>query len=283
MDFKKFEIEYYGLSDIGSTRSDNQDSFGKFPKENLDIYSGKGQLFIVADGMGGHLGGKEASSIAVEKIKEIYFNSEYNDSLSCLKKAFEYANNQIFTRSEDSIELKGMGTTCSVLILKGENGIAGHIGDSRIYEIQNNKIKQITEDHTQANAMVNEGIISRKEAENLISRSILTRALGVDKIAEIDFIKNIKLKTKQYFIMCSDGLAKVNANEILEIVTNSSPKDSCEKLIHLANERGGKDNVTVIVIKINSFDSRENKQPVGKIGNPFNFLKQKISKNLKFN
>jgi len=146
-----------------------------------------------------------------------------------------------------------MGTTCSVLVLKDETAIIGHVGDSRIYKIDNNKIDQLTTDHTKVQEMLDQGILTKEEAEHYPSRSVLARALGVEQKVKVDIINTTTLNHGQTFILCSDGLAKVTKDEIFEIVKSNATQDVCRMLINLANERGGKDNVTVQVIKI-SFD-----------------------------
>lgn len=250
-DKEKLTFSYYGSSDIGMIRVENQDSLGKFPPNDFNLYTERGQLFIVADGMGGHVGGKEASNMAVDTISDVYFSGS-SDLLTSLKEAIEKANYKIFKKSEDSKELRGMGTTCTVLVLKNDKGVIAHVGDSRIYLIENNsskKIVQLTEDHTKVHEMVKEGILTEKEAESYPSKSVLSRALGVEQKVNVDF-KNIAIKKGQSYVMCSDGLSGVSKEEILQIVTTNSAEESCSKLINLANDRGGKDNVTVIVINI---------------------------------
>lgn len=246
---KKITIIFAAKSDIGLVRSENQDSFGIFPEDSSDIYSGKGQLFIVADGMGGHKGGKEASTIAVKVVNTEYFSSTYDESVA-LKEAIEKANTSIFNHSSDKSEFGRMGTTCSALVLKDERGVIGHVGDSRIYRIENGSIEQLTNDHTKVQEMLREGILTPEEARNYPSKSVLARALGVDENVRVDIIDNLNLKKGQSFILCSDGLAKVIKSEILHIVSNNTPSDACNILVDLANERGGKDNVTVLIIKV---------------------------------
>ncbi len=250
---KNFNLFFSAKSDIGLVRTENQDNFGKFPESNLNILSPKGQLFIVADGMGGHIGGKEASSIAVKVVESEYFKSEFEESVA-LKTAIENANNAIYNKSGDKTEFGRMGTTCSALVLLPDRVIAGHVGDSRIYKIENNTIEQITRDHTKVQEMLREGILTPEEARNYPSKSVLARALGVDETVKVDIIEDIRLKRGQSFVMCSDGLAKISKGEILKIVSGNSPSDACDILINLANERGGKDNVTVIVVKIDPED-----------------------------
>lgn len=246
---KNLSLIYAARTDIGLVRTENQDSFGKIPEEDLNLYNKKGQMFIVADGMGGHTGGKEASTIAVNVVSNEYMKSSMDDAVA-VQEAIETANQTIYKRAGHSTEYGRMGTTCSVLLLKNEKGTIGHVGDSRIYKIENNRIEQLTDDHTKVQEMLREGILTPEEAKNYPSKSVLARALGVDEKVRVDIIDNIHLKRGQSFVLCSDGLGKVTPEEILPIVVNHSPSEACKTLVSLANERGGKDNVTVIVVKI---------------------------------
>ncbi len=259
----KLSIEYSGRSDIGLVRSENQDSFGKYPIGVMDIYSPKGQLFIIADGMGGHAGGKIASRLAVDTVSKIYFSLENLNTSEAVRNAIDQANKRIYWESESSdYNLAGMGTTCSVLVLKANKAVIGHVGDSRIYRIKENNIEQLTEDHTQVNEMLKQGILSVKEAENYPLKTVLARALGTDKQVKADIIPDLLIKEGQSYILCSDGLGKVNPEEILEIVSSNSAAEASEKLVKIANERGGNDNVTVLVIKINSNQKDKSQIPV---------------------
>ncbi len=244
------QIEYSGLTDIGMVRTENQDSYGKFPQSDLNLYTDKGQLFIVADGMGGHTGGKQASSIAVDTICKVYSESDHFNLADALHSAIVAANANIYTASSKSSELSRMGTTCTTLLLHEDTGIIGHVGDSRVYRIENGKIEQLTEDHTQVQAMLKEGVLTPEEAKVYPSKSVLARALGVEEKVKVDIIQNIELRNGQTYLLCSDGLAKVTDSEILKIVSDNSPETACNQLVSLANERGGKDNVTVQIIKI---------------------------------
>jgi protein phosphatase len=247
----KLSIEYAGKTDIGPVRSENQDSFGKYPVGVMDLYEGKGQLFIVADGMGGHAGGKIASRMAVNIVSKVFFSNENLSTSESLNRAIEEANRRIFDESSSSdSNLAGMGTTCTVLVLKENSAVIGHVGDSRIYKIEQNKIEQLTEDHTQVNEMLKGGILSRREAQNYPLKTVLARALGTDKHVKVDMLSDILLKEGQSFIICSDGLGKVNAEEILKIVDGNSAGSACEKLIKAAVEKGGTDNITALTIKI---------------------------------
>ena len=246
---KKVTMVFAAKSDIGLVRTENQDSFGKYPEDNTDLNAPKGQLFIVADGMGGHKGGKEASSIAVKVVSQVYLESSFDEAVA-LKEAIEKANETIFNKSGNASEFNRMGTTCSVLLIKNERGVIGHVGDSRIYKIENNTIEQLTNDHTKVAEMLAAGILTPEEARNYPSKSVLARALGVDERVRVDIIDDITIKRGQSFVLCSDGLAKVSKGEILSVVANNNPQEACKILVDMANDRGGKDNVTVIIVKI---------------------------------
>ncbi|HSL90116.1 MAG TPA: protein phosphatase 2C domain-containing protein, partial [Ignavibacteriaceae bacterium] len=158
-EIQKLYLEYSGLSDIGMVRTENQDSYGKFPENDLDLYTERGQLFIVADGMGGHTGGKQASNIAVETVCNSYAKSGHFNLADALRAAIIEANTNIHQAAGKSTELSRMGTTCTTLLLQEDKGIIGHVGDSRVYRIEDGKIEQLTEDHTQVQAMLKEGVL----------------------------------------------------------------------------------------------------------------------------
>jgi len=247
----KLSVSYHGTSDIGLERTENQDSFGKFPVDSEDIYQPKGLLYIIADGMGGHVGGKKASRLALDVVSQVYFSLSSNNISDCLREAFKNANSKIYRTSEEELHYKGMGTTCTALVLEKDFTYIAHVGDSRVYRITHEKIEQLTQDHTQVAEMYRQGILSKKEAKHHPSKSVLIRALGTEPEVEIDIKENIQLKPEDYYVLCSDGLANVKKEEIREIVLANSPEDAGEELISLANQRGGHDNVTVLIIKIN--------------------------------
>ena len=244
------EIIYAGKSDVGLVRSENQDSFGKFPEDSNDMYSEKGLLFIVADGIGGHSNGKEASLLAVDTVKEEYFSGIGDDIPNRMKLAVEKANAVIYGMSSASSQFKRMGTTCSALAIKNENAFIAHVGDSKIYHVTHGNITQLTVDHTLVGEMMKHGIISGEEAKQHPNKSTLLRALGGESSVSVDVIENIPVCAGDHFILCSDGLANVGIIEIRKIVSANLPADACDKLIELAKDRGGKDNVTVQVIRI---------------------------------
>jgi len=260
---KQLSIKYFGASDIGLVRTENQDSFGKFPKDDLNIYQPKGILFMVADGMGGHSGGKEASQTAVYVVGSEYFSFDSEIISSALLYAFKKANYKINQTSQEALQFRKKGTTCSALVIENDKAHIAHVGDSKIYKISNGNIIQFTNDHTEVGEMVRKKIITEEEAKNHPSKSVLIRAMGIEADIEVDLIENILISGGDSFVLCSDGLGKVLPEEIKKIVSDHTEEEACKKLIALANERGGNDNVTVEVIKIVDENSGDNlvKQP----------------------
>ena len=247
---QKFTIKFGSSSHIGFKREDNQDYYGKFPQDDLDLTNPKGQLFIVADGMGGHQGGQQASKLAVSIIERVYFFEAAEDISKSLKQAFEAANEQIHQRASSDLTLHGMGTTCTALVLKNDQAYIAHVGDSRAYRITRHQIQQLTQDHSKVAELQRHGILTGEEAKQHPQRFILNRALGADSEVKIDIIDEVHLNAGEYFLLCTDGLAKVEDEEIKRMVLKNSLQKACEKLIKLANERGGEDNVTIQIIQI---------------------------------
>jgi protein phosphatase len=255
---KQLGIKYFGASDIGLVRTENQDSFGKFPKDDLNMYQSKGILFMVADGMGGHTGGKEASQTAVDVVGNEYFSFDSEIISSALLYSFKKANYKINQTSQEALQFRKKGTTCSALVIENDRAHIAHVGDSRIYKISDDSIVQFTNDHTEVGEMVRKKIITEEEAKNHPSKSILIRAMGIETDLEVDLIENIFISRGDCFVLCSDGLSKVLPEEIKKIVLSNPEEEACKKLISLANDRGGNDNVTVLVIKIVDEHSNDN-------------------------
>jgi serine/threonine protein phosphatase PrpC len=236
-------------------RSENQDAFGKFPEDDLDLATPKGQLFVIADGMGGHAGGREASRLAVEIIGESYFSSD-GPIMTSLKKSFFNANQVIYDYSLNNPQFRGMGTTCIALVLHKSAAFAAHIGDSRLYRISEKNIEQLTRDHSKVAEMVRRGIITAEEGRVHPERSMLYRAMGVRHDVEFDVLNSIELGTDEYFLMCTDGLTSYLDDEELKEITLSHPlQGACDKMVDLANRRGGHDNITVQLVHVKGSDS----------------------------
>ncbi|MFQ5637008.1 MAG: Stp1/IreP family PP2C-type Ser/Thr phosphatase [bacterium] len=254
-----FTIKYAGGTDQGLVRKDNQDCFGKFPEDDDDLDAPGGQLFIVADGMGGHMGGQEASKLAVTTIRKCYFSERANEIPKRLEKAFIEANQNIHRHAENHPHLYGMGTTCTALAFSATQVYVAHVGDSRAYLINKTKMQKLTEDHSQVAEMQRQGLLTEEEAQLHPHRSILTRALGILPEVEVDIQDDISLKAGDSFLLCTDGLAKVARATLKDIVLSKEPKEACKRLIKLANDAGGDDNVTVQIVSVRSGEKRKGK------------------------
>ncbi|MDR1687651.1 MAG: Stp1/IreP family PP2C-type Ser/Thr phosphatase [Clostridiales bacterium] len=239
----------YGISETGMVRANNEDSF--FYTEN-EIY-GLPNLFIVADGMGGHKAGEVASEKSIKYFRE-YCEANAADSgeiLDFLIAAVTYSNNMVFTLSCSDDSYEGMGTTFSVCVYKGGKLYTAHIGDSRVYVI-NSGINQITADHTYVNEMVKLGQITEAQAKTHPSRNMLTRVLGSNPSALIDgYITEIQKNDR--VLLCSDGLTNmIEDGEILSICKKRSKNEEAgKKMLKKAMDNGGFDNCTLILFDAN--------------------------------
>lgn len=239
-------MEVYSKSDIGLKRHENQDS------TKYKVISPSCAFAIVCDGMGGAKGGATASTIATETVYDYldkYFSetTQTKDIAAILTSAIEKANFEIYKLSGRE-EYEGMGTTCDVVIVKGEYIYCCHVGDSRIYCVRGGKIMQITEDHSVVQEMVKRGELTQEQADHHPNKNYITRALGVNELVHIDYIES-DFKYGDIILMCSDGLSNFVANqEIVKILHENRGNDITDKLVDLANEHGGNDNITVTVI-----------------------------------
>jgi serine/threonine protein phosphatase PrpC len=239
-------IEVGNLTDIGKKRKHNEDYYGFFRLGEDEF------LAIVADGMGGHASGEIASRMAVEIIQEVYSKERAEQEvLDSLKSAFEVANFSILQKSLEQDQLNGMGTTATVLVIKEDQTFVGHMGDSRAYLFRDGAVNQLTKDHSMVNRMVEQGLLSKEEAEHHPQRNVIYKALGVNRDADLELIGPLPVYLNDIFLLCSDGLTNlVTDEEMLKIVKKESPQKACEKLIQLANQRGGDDNITIQILKM---------------------------------
>lgn len=246
-------IDYASLSDRGQVRPKNEDAFGAFVPDADDALDSQGAVFVVADGMGGHRGGETASSLAVDAVCAGYDAHDGSNVGTVLVDAFSDANSRILSRSVADTALFGMGTTCTAMILVSGQAFFAHIGDSRAYLIRDGAIKQITQDHSLVGEMVRSGIISDEDARHHPKRNIITRSLGIQETVTTDTPHSpLTLAEGDTFVLCSDGLTGyVSEAEIARVLELSdAPAAACEKLVAMANERGGRDNITVQVVRV---------------------------------
>lgn len=239
-------------TDAGSVREVNEDC-GRFINPNdPELLSKKGTLTIVADGMGGHSAGEVASRMAVETVSRVYYELNERPSES-LKAAFEEANRQIYEAAVSDEKLKGMGTTCTALVMHNNSAFAAHVGDSRLYLLRGGEIYLMTEDHSAVMEMVKRGIINLEQARHHEDKNVIVRALGTGPDVEVSVWSNpFPIRNEDRFILCSDGLYDLVDDVEIKTLTLSAAdtQSACENLIDLAKKRGGYDNITVGILSI---------------------------------
>lgn len=239
----------YAESVIGNVRKAQEDSYA------VELATVNGDVFVVCDGMGGHVGGKMASTIAVNSILEFLKKEKYDDPVSALDLALQFANMQILGYADEHPELKGMGTTACVLLLQEANAYIAHVGDSRIYLYLNDKhqLHRITKDHSYVQTLVDAGQITDEEAESHPNKNRITKALGIKKELMPTVPGNpIHVKAGDIFLICSDGLCgMVHDKQMLRILSqNAALKQKGDELVENALLNGGVDNITVELIEI---------------------------------
>ncbi len=239
-------MRIFSATDIGQKRKMNQDYLfvSEEPLGNLP------NLFVVADGMGGHNAGDFASSHAVQKlVDEIRADKDYNP-IKIIRHGIEAANTEILRQAQENEELCGMGTTMVAATIVGHYAYIANVGDSRLYVVRDS-IRQVTKDHSLVGEMVRLGEIAPDEAQNHPDKNIITRALGAEKTVDVDFF-DIRLEQGDWILMCSDGLSNMVPDKTIEAIILNPETDPTEKgqeLIKMANRNGGKDNIAVILIE----------------------------------
>lgn len=246
-------MRFYGLTDVGVKRENNEDAIS-IPLENEGI-----KLFILADGMGGANAGEKASTLAIETIRDyirlnfIKIERTKEEIEKIIRKAMIEANRKVFELSTEYQEYKGMGTTVVVVLIYRGRLYIGHIGDSRVYRLRQSVLRQLTKDHSYVQELLRQGTITMEEAKNHPQKNVLVRALGCDRDIVPDVITKGFVKG-DVILMCSDGLTNmVEDKEIYEIImkNTSDLKVACKMLIDTANQNGGVDNVSAIIISSN--------------------------------
>lgn len=241
------EIKF--LSDVGLKRETNQDF--------ADVYYNQMNrpLILLADGMGGHRAGDVASRLAVETLGIMWQNADFNEPESVadwLVQNIQGLNEEIYAKGEHDLDYQGMGTTIVAAAIFDDSVTLAHVGDSRAYIIRQNQIYQLTSDHSLVNELLQSGAINEEEAENHPNKNVLTRSVGMPGTVEID-VTNQQFHVGDYLLVASDGLTNmVNDEGILEILNwSETVEDKVYSLVQEANENGGRDNITVVLV---SFD-----------------------------
>ncbi len=238
----------YAKSDVGKVREMNQDAYF------ISDSSSEVKLYILADGMGGYKGGEIASNLAVKCTKN-YIENNFKETpkdrenlLQLVASSMEYANMIVYEKSKENKEYEGMGTTLEVCLIYNNKVYIGHIGDSRIYRIRKDFIRKLTTDHSYVQKLVKEGTITKEEAEVHPKKNMLLKALGCNAFVEPDVSVKGFLKD-DILLISSDGLTNmVKQDDIFKLATGNIEK-APQRLVDLANENGGMDNITVVIIK----------------------------------
>lgn len=253
-----------GITDVGLKRGHNEDNY--LINEELN-------LFVVADGMGGHAGGEYASAICVNTVEEVVTSLEMNGgnqieglvegpepiaetddpverSREKLRYAIQLAGRRIYEKAQQMPEYHGMGTTAVVVLIEHGSAVVAHVGDSRVYMARDGKAEQITDDHSLVYQKVKEGLITAEQAKTHRMRNVITRSLGYQEDVEVDVTVRA-VRRGDRFLLCSDGLSgHVECDEIGDMLEKNGPQDAARRMIELACERGGEDNITCVIAKV---------------------------------
>lgn len=243
-----------GITDVGVKRTNNEDNY--LINEELN-------LFVVCDGMGGHAGGEFASAIAVNTVEEVLASLETSPEIEAAREdgaievmreriryAIRLAGKRIYEKAKAEPEYHGMGTTCLVLLVDGANAFLAHVGDSRGYLVRDGRIEQLTEDHSLVNEKIRAGLLTPDQARHHKLKNIITRSLGYNEDVEID-IQVRAVRRGDRFLLCSDGLSNlVEPSDLGETVRSLTPQEAARHLVQLACERGGDDNITALIARV---------------------------------
>lgn len=251
-------LQMTGYTDPGRVRKENEDSIATRPELGLAV---------LADGMGGHQAGEVASGMAVDVIGRHFMEmlgakakknksnpSGQSPQAKLVHDAIQIANTAIYELAQQRQEYAGMGSTIVVVTFYGDKICVGHAGDSRLYRYRNSKLEQLTEDHSVVQELVNRGLATPEEARMTIGKNFVTRALGVDPAAVAD-VKEQKVKEADLYLLCSDGLNDVVSDqEITALLAecDTTLESTAQRMIAIANERGGPDNISVILVRTGS-------------------------------
>lgn len=243
---------------VGMVRGNNQDNLAVIPAASHKEWTERGHLFVVADGMGAHAAGELASKIAVDQIPLAYRKRNDLPPHEALKEAIESGHSAIYERGQGAEEFRGMGTTVSALVLLPWAAFVGHVGDSRVYRLRGGRFEQLTFDHSLFWEFRAAGQIDDEEVASYVPRNIITRSLGPKEDVDVDLEGPFPLEPGDTFLLCSDGLSGCISDEELGVLIETlPPEEAAEVLVDMANLRGGRDNITVIVTKISDPSAAE--------------------------
>ncbi|WP_231615455.1 PP2C family protein-serine/threonine phosphatase [Novipirellula artificiosorum] len=233
-------------------RANNQDSLACLPATTAERFQDRGHLFVVADGMGAHAAGEMASRLATDHIAMQYFRSPLDDCSEALRAAVAESNAEIFRRGQQNPEFHNMGTTASSLVLMPRGAIVAHVGDSRVYRLRAGMLEQLTFDHSLVWEFEASGNIDPDSAiGHSIPKNVITRSLGPNQVVDVDIEGPFEIFANDRFLLCSDGLSGQVEDEEIATLMDCLPEDLATRvMVDLANLRGGPDNSTVIIVRV---------------------------------
>src|SRR5256884_8152646 len=247
---KELRLDVAQLTDVGRKREHNEDNMAYVIPKDPQVMAKKGALFIVADGMGGHAAGEVASEIAVDTVSNVYYQDDSDDVAYSLLHAIKRANALIHQRAAENMLRSGMGTTCVAAVLRGNMAYIANVGDSRAYLVRDGQVKQVSQDHSWVAEQVRAGLLTEDQARTHAQRNVITRCLGTQADVEIDVFPE-QLEDKDALVLCTDGLSGLVSDEDLQRIVNQFvPQESVYHLVERANENGGPDNITAIVVHV---------------------------------
>jgi len=241
-------VKAFAKTEVGRIRENNQDYYAiAAPEDTL-------QLYIVADGMGGYKGGEIASKLAVLSVQEFLKSNWKVENLNeegwiatILEEAIEYANTKVYQKAKENEELEGMGTTLEVCVIYNNKVYIGHVGDSAVYRIRKQFIRKLTTDHSYVQQLVKDGKISKEDAKSHPKKNMITKALGCEERVKPDILVKGFLK-EDILLMNTDGLSNMLEEKQMYDIIQSNPEEAATNLVEKANEFGGYDNITAVII-----------------------------------
>jgi PPM family protein phosphatase len=241
-------------SDTGMRRANNQDYFTAVRASHAAAWRQRGHVFMVADGMGAHAVGELASKMACDLIPHTYMKIRGGTPSEAIAKAFRDVSALIYSRASANRDFQGMGTTASALLLVPEGALVAHVGDSRVYRTRHGRVDQLSFDHSLVWELVRRNHLTSEQAHLSVPKNVITRSLGPEVDIEVDIEGPLAVEVGDVFLLCSDGLSgPVDDQELGAFSANFHPRDACRYLVHLANLRGGLDNITVMIVRIGTW------------------------------
>lgn len=237
-------------TDLGCVRENNEDKAEYYETDDPTTLSARGHLYVVADGMGGHAAGQIAAELAIKRLLAEYYDGPAENAAQALLDGFMAANEHVRSVARAVHARAGMGTTLTALALVEDQAFVCHVGDSRAYLVRDGDISQVSEEHSWVAEQVRSGALSPEEAESSPYRNVITQCIGPLPELSPD-IQAVQSQARDRWILCTDGLTgHVSNAEILDVTTDVAPSEACRRLVELACARGGRDNVTVLIVDV---------------------------------